>query len=49
MYITKEENPLPTFKNGSAINWSLAICTVGIILFGVCSCIYEYLFAASAM
>ena len=43
MYITKEENPLPTFKNGSAINWSLAICTVGIILFGVCSCIYEWI------
>ena len=43
MYITKEENPLPTFKNGSAINWSLAICTVGILLFGICSCIYEWI------
>ena len=43
MYITKEENPLPAFKNGSAINWSLAICTVGILLFGICSCIYEWI------
>jgi len=43
MYITKEENPLPAFRNGSAINWSLAICTVGILLFGICSCIYEWI------
>jgi len=43
MYITKEENPLPTFKNGAAINWSLAICTAGILLFGICSCIYEWI------
>ena len=43
MYITKEENPLPTFRNGAAINWSLAICTVGILLFGICSCIYEWI------
>ena len=43
MYITKEENPLPTFRNGAAINWSLAICTAGILLFGICSCIYEWI------
>ena len=43
MYITNEENPLPTFRNGAAINWSLAICTVGILLFGICSCIYEWI------
>jgi NADH-quinone oxidoreductase subunit N len=43
MYITKEENPLPTFRNGAAINWSLAICTVGILLFGICSCIHEWI------
>ena len=43
MYITKEENPLPTFKNGAAINWGLAICTIGILLFGICSCIYEWI------
>ncbi|MCR5269544.1 MAG: NADH-quinone oxidoreductase subunit N [Prevotella sp.] len=43
MYITKTDAPLPTFKNGAAINWSLAICTIGILLFGVCSCIYEWI------
>ena len=43
MYITKEENPLPTFRNGAAINCSLAICTAGILLFGICSCIYEWI------
>ena len=43
MYITKEENPLPTFKNGTAINWSLAISIVGILLFGICSCFYEWI------
>ena len=43
MYITKTEESLPTFKNGAAINWSLAICTIGILLFGVCSCIYEWI------
>ncbi len=47
MYITNEENPLPAFRNGSAINWSLAICTVGILLFGICSCIYEWIDTAA--
>ena len=49
MYITKEENPLPTFKNGAAINWSLAICTAGILLFGICSCIYEWIDKAAVL
>lgn len=50
MYITKTDTPLPTFRNGSAINWSLAICTVGILLFGICSCIFEWIDkAATAM
>ena len=43
MYITKEDNPLPAFRNGAAINWSLAICTAGILLFGICSCIYTWI------
>ena len=43
MYITKEDNPLPAFANGRAINWSLALCTAGILLFGICSCIYEWI------
>ena len=43
MYITKTDSPLPAFRNGAAINWSLAICTVGILLIGICSCIYEWI------
>ena len=43
MYITKEDHPLPFFANGRAVNWSLALCTVGILLFGICSCIYEWI------
>ena len=49
MYITKEENPLPAFRHGSAINASLVICTVGILLFGVCSCIYQWISNAASM
>ena len=50
MYITNTDSPLPAFRNGTAINWSLAICTVGILLFGICSCIYEWIDkAATAM
>ncbi len=49
MYITKTESPLPTFRNGAAINWSLAICTVGILLFGICSCIYEWIDKAATV
>ena len=49
MYITKEEHPLPTFRNGRSVNLSLAICTLGILLCGVCSCIYEWISSAAAM
>ena len=49
MYIKQEANPLPTFRHGGAINTSLAICTVGIILFGVCSCIYQWIADAAGM
>ena len=49
MYIKKEDNPLPTFAHGRAINASLTICTVGIVLFGVCSCIYQWIANAAGM
>jgi NADH-quinone oxidoreductase subunit N len=48
MYIKKEDNPLPTFAHGRAINAALAICTVGIMLFGVFSCVYQWIFDAAA-
>ena len=49
MYINKTETPLPTFRTDFNTKAALVVCTLGIAFFGVCSCIYEYLFAASAM
>ena len=49
MYINKTETPLPTFKTDGSTRLALVICTAGIALFGVCSCIYKWLFVASAM
>jgi NADH-quinone oxidoreductase subunit N len=47
MYITKEENPLPAFKLDCTTKLSLAICTLGICLFGVVSCLYEWIASAA--
>ena len=44
MYIKAEENPLPTFKSTASTKLALGICTFGILLFGVASCIYEWIF-----
>ena len=49
MYIKPSDSPLPTFKTDVNTRIALALCTAGIALFGICSCIYDYLFAASAM
>jgi NADH-quinone oxidoreductase subunit N len=46
MYITKTENPLPTFQSDEATKLALGICTAGIALFGVASCVYELIAAA---
>ena len=48
MYIKPSDSPLPTFKTDVNTRVALALCTAGIALFGICSCIYDYLFAASA-
>jgi len=47
MYITKTDEPLPTFQSDIYTKCALAICTAGIALFGVVSCIYEWIAAAS--
>ena len=47
MYITKTDSPLPTFKSDESTKIALGICTAGIALFGVVSCIYEWIAAAS--
>ena len=49
MYIKPEDHPLPAFAHGKAINASLTICTVGIVLFGICSCIYQWIANAAGM
>ena len=46
MYITKTDSPLPTFQSDVNTKAALAICTAGIALFGVVSCIYEWIAAA---
>ena len=47
MYITKTDSPLPTFQSDQATKIALGICTAGIALFGVVSCIYEWIAASS--
>ncbi len=49
MYIKQTDTPLPTFKSDVNTKLALTVCTAGIVLFGVCSCIYQWLFTASAM
>ena len=46
MYITKTDSPLPTFKSDEGTKIALGICTAGIALFGIVSCIYEWIAAA---
>jgi len=46
MYINKSENPLPAFKSDNNTRMALAICTLGVALFGVCSYVYDWIFAA---
>ena len=46
MYITKTDSPLPTFQSDINTKISMAICTAGVALFGICSCIYEWIAAA---
>ena len=46
MYITKTDSPLPTFQSDVNTKVSMALCTAGVALFGICSCIYEWIAAA---
>ena len=48
MYIKKSDSPLPYFRSNCNTRLALALCTVGIALFGISSCIYEWLFAAAS-
>jgi NADH-quinone oxidoreductase subunit N len=46
MYITKTDTPLPTFESDVNTKVAMAVCTAGVALFGVCSCVYEWIAAA---
>ena len=46
MYIVRTDNPLPTFKSDCNTKLALAICMAGILLFGVCSLVYEWIAVA---
>ena len=49
MYIKKTATPLPAFESDTATKLALALCTAGIVIFGVWSGIYEWLSSVSAM
>ena len=49
MYIKKTATPLPAFRSDNATKLALALCTAGIVIFGVWSGIYEWLSSVSAM
>lgn len=49
MYIKHNDEPLPTFRSNISTKLALAICTAGVVVFGVCSLIYEWINTASLM
>ena len=48
MYIKQTDTPLPTFQTALSTKVALAVCTLGVALFGVCSCIYDWLYSVAA-
>lgn len=49
MFIKHNDNPLPTFKAGINTKMALAVCTLGIVAFGVCSYVYGWIYSAVTM
>ncbi|MBO5186723.1 MAG: NADH-quinone oxidoreductase subunit N [Prevotella sp.] len=47
MYIKNSDTPLPAFKSDFDTRLALAICTAGIVAFGVFSCVYDWIAAAA--
>jgi NADH-quinone oxidoreductase subunit N len=43
MFITPNEQPIPTFQNGSAMRVCLMVCVAGILLLGIVSGVYGVL------
>ena len=47
MYITKIDAPLPTFKSDCWTRTALALCTAGVVAFGIVSYVYGWISAAA--
>lgn len=47
MYIKKTTTPLPAFQSDTNTKLALALCTLGIAAFGIISCIYDWIAAAT--
>lgn len=48
IFITPNETPVPYFKSDSGMRATLVICLVGILVLGLTSGVYEYLFSLAA-
>ncbi len=46
MFIKKTDTPLPTFRSAGSTKLALALCTVGVVLFGICSLVFDWISAA---
>ncbi len=49
MYINNDGEPIATYKTDLNTRLTLVICTGGVLLFGVASCVYDALYSAAAM
>lgn len=47
MYIRPTDSPMPTFKSDCNTRLALAVCTIGIVVFGVVSAVYDWIAAAA--
>ncbi len=49
MFVKHNDNPLPTFKSAVSTKLALAICTLGIVGFGLCSGVYTWISSAAGL
>ena len=47
MFIKHSDSPLPTFQSACSTKLALAICTVGIVAFGICSFVFDWISVAA--
>lgn len=45
MFITPCDNPLPNFKSSKSVRACLLICLISIIILGLCSNVYDFMFS----